>query len=135
AAPTIKAPLELEWRFEKSQLETRVEHALKLQPGHQSWEIEATTQVQVKALFATIHFVDLKLPAPRPRGVALIGTATPGLAFPGGLPWAGVWKTFGLPWTYAPGDEYTVLDEQGAALKLLPQDAGKTRVMLERPAG
>lgn len=129
----LKAPLELEWRFEKNQLRTEVEHVLKLRTARQGWEIDAMTRIHVTALFATIGAVDLKLPQPHPRGVALIGTATPGLAFPGSLPWPGMWKTFGMPWNFANPDEFNVTDESGSTLKLVPQDAtGKTRVLWSR---
>jgi hypothetical protein len=123
-----EAPLELEWKFEKTQLETQVEHTLKLGTTTQGSEIDATTRIHVKALFSALHAVDLKLP--QPRWVALIGTATPGLAFPGSLPWAGMWKLFGRPYA----DEFDVFDEKsGTPLKLVPQDAtGKMRALLER---
>ena len=123
-----EAPLELEWKFEKTQLETQVEHTLKLRTTTQGWEIDATTRIHVNALFSALHAVDLKLP--QPRWVALIGTATPGLAFPGSLAWAGMWKLFGRPYA----DEFDVFDEKsGTPLKLVPQDAtGKMRALLDR---
>ena len=131
--PTGKAPLELEWRLEKNQLETQVEHALKLKTAHDGWEIDATTKIQVKALFAAVNSVDIKLPLPRPRGVSLIGTASPGIAFPGSIPWTGIWKTFGMTWPNASPDDYTVQDELGNPLKIVPQDAtGKIRVFWDR---
>ena len=100
-------------------LETQVVHELKLKGANQGWELEATTRVQVKALFSALNAIDLKLPLPRPSGVAVIGTAAPGLAFPGVLPWGGIWKSFGVPWAYADPDEFTVLDDQGTPLKLV----------------
>ncbi len=130
-----KAPLELEWRIDKNQLRTAVEHHVKLRTTGQGYEIDVATQIQVSALFATIGAIDLKLPAPRPRGVALIGTASPALSFPGAVPWTGIWNTFGMASTIAHPDEFTVTDESGGTLKLVPQDAaGKTRVLLTRGA-
>ena len=131
AAAALKALLELEWRFEKNQVRTTVDHLVKLKTTNQGWDIDVTTRIHASALFATIGALDLKLPAQQPTGIALIGTATPGMAFPGSLPWAGVWKTFGMP--YSNSDEYTVADESGSAFKLIPQDAtGKTRVQWVR---
>jgi hypothetical protein len=132
-APNLKAPLELEWRFEKNQAKTEVEHLLKLRAVNQGWEIDATTRIKVTALFSAVNAVDVKLPQPYPRGMALIGTAAPGLAFPGNLPWTGMWKTFGMPWTYANPDDFTMFDEAGNPLKPALQDpTGKTRVVWER---
>jgi hypothetical protein len=127
------APLEMEWRFEKSQLETQVSHSLNLRTVNQGWEIDAVTRIQVQTLLSAINAIDLKLPQPHPRGVAVVGTASPGLAFPGNLPWAGMWKSIGTHRTYASPDEFEVTDESGAPLKLESLDAtGKIRVLLER---
>lgn len=134
AAPVLKAPLELEWRFEKNQLETQVKHDLNLQTASDGWEIDMATRIHVKALFAGINTIDLKLPQPRPRGVAIVGSAAAGLGFPGIVPWAGVWKTFGSPWTFAHADEFTVYDEAlDKELNVSPIDGtGKIRVFLDR---
>jgi hypothetical protein len=123
-----EAPLELEWKSEITQLETQVEHALKLRTTTQGWEIDATTRIHVKTLFSALHFVDLKLP--HPRWLAVVDTTTPGLAFPASVPWAGIWKLSGRPYA----DEFDVFDEKsGTPLKLVPQDAtGKMRALLER---
>ncbi len=135
AMQELKAPVELEWRAEKSQLETHVEHELKVQSGPQRWEVEVTTTIHAKALFATIYAVDLRLPRTRPQGLALIGAAAPGLEFPGALPWAGFWNAYGLPWAPAPDEELKVRDEQGTALTVIPEDAtGRSRVLLRSPA-
>ena len=129
----LKTPLELEWRYEKNQLETHVEHALKWKTANQGWEIDATTKIHVKALFSAFNTVEIKLPLPRPRGLSLIGTAIPGTSFPGCVPWSGMWKTFGMPWTDANPEEFSVQDDLGNPLKLMPQDAtGKTRVVWDR---
>ena len=129
----LKAPLELEWRYDKNQVETHVEHALKMKTVQQGWEIEATTRIQLKALYSAVNAVELKLPLPRPRGVSMIGTVTPGLGFPGSLPWVGMGKTFYMAWTNANPDEITVQDDAGNPLTPRLQDAtGKVRVILER---
>lgn len=137
ALQAMKAPLELEWRFEKNQVETQVSHEVKLRTATQGWEIETTTRIQMKTLFPAIKAIDLKLPLPRPGGVSVLGTVAPGLAFPGSVPWAGMWKPDGSPWTLdGHPDEYVVLDELNTPLKPMPQDsAGKTRVFLERSLG
>jgi hypothetical protein len=128
-----KAPLELEWRNEKNQLETQVEHALKLKTTSQGWEIETVTRIKATALFAPFNSIDLKLPLPRPRGTSVIGTAGPALGFPGSLPWGGMWKTFGLPLAPPQVEDASILDENGNPLRLMPQDAtGKVRVISER---
>jgi hypothetical protein len=127
-----QAPLALEWRLEKNYLETQVEHTLKLRSTTQGWEIDAVTRIHANALFSAFNSVDLRLPNPNPRGVVVIGTVMRGLAFPGSLPWPGIWKTFGLPATANP-DEFAVFDELDVPLKMAPIDAtGKTRVFLER---
>ncbi|MBI2804998.1 MAG: hypothetical protein HYX68_08455 [Planctomycetes bacterium] len=128
-----KAPLELEWRPEKNQLETKVSHALRLQAGSHGWDIEATSKIQVKTLFTGIQFIDLQMPTPRLRGVSLIGSIASGLEFPGTLPWSSVWATYGMPWTHASPDEFVFLEEQGTPLKVGNPDAkGKTRIFLNR---
>lgn len=128
-----KAPLELSWRFEKNQLETQVDHALYAKTVSQGQEIDLATKIHVKALFAGISAIDLKLPQPHPRGMSLIGTAAPGLGFPGMVQWTGMWKTFGSPWDLANPDEFTIQDDLLRDLKSTPLDAsGKVRVLLER---
>jgi hypothetical protein len=137
--PTPKALLELTWRFEKNQLETHVLHDLKVRTVNQGWEVDAVTRIKVKAIYSTINAIDLKLPQPRLNGVEMLGTAAPGLAFPGSLPWAGIGTKFHVPWTFPSTDEPAAFDELGKALnpdrplKLVAQNAtGKTRVFLER---
>jgi hypothetical protein len=133
-APTAKAPLELEWRFEKNQAKTEVEHLVKLRAVNQGWEIDATTKIKVTALFSAVNAIDIKLPQPFPRGMSLLGTAAPGLPFPGSLPWPGIWKTLGTSWTHANADDFTIFEEGNPnPLKPAQQDAtGKTRVLWER---
>ncbi len=131
AALAIKAPVELEWRNEKNQLETQVDHTLKLKTVQQGWELETTTRIQVKALSA-FNAVELKLPSPRPRGMSVLAVA-PMESFPAGLPWGGIWKTFGGPSTFAMPEDSAVFDDNGNPLKLVAQDAaGTTRVIAER---
>ncbi|MSQ94622.1 MAG: hypothetical protein EXR98_08700 [Gemmataceae bacterium] len=135
ALQALKAPLELEWRAEKSQIETKTVHKLEMQVGQQGWDVEATTQLHAQALFATVQAIDLALPVPQPRDLWMIGTAGPSLEFPGALPWAGIWKARGAPWTYASPEGFAVFDAQGVPLKLVAQDAaGKVRVLLRSPA-
>ncbi len=134
ATPNPKAPLEVEWRFDKNQAKTEVEHLVKLRAVNQGWEIDTTTRIKVTALFSAVNAVDIKLPLPYPRGVSVLGTATPGMAFPAGLPWPGLAKTFGMPGTYAGSEDFTVFEEGNPnPLKpALPGPTGKTRVMWER---
>src|ERR1019366_4871546 len=140
-AKSAKAPLELEWRSEKNQVETQVAHELKLRTVNQGWEIETTKRIQMKTLFPGIKTIDLKLSSPRPSGAAVIGTAigmvAPGLAFPGNVPWVGLWKIGDSPWaTYGSPDGYAVFDESNAPLKPIAQDAaGKIRVFLDHSLG
>jgi hypothetical protein len=136
-AQAMKAPLELEWRNEKSQLETRVDHALKLKTHHQGWELETTTRIKVNALFAAFNSVELNLPIYRPRDVSMIGVsllgAAPDSPFPGALPWGGLWKNVNAPWASVGADEFLAHDEIGNKLKLVPQDGtGRVRVISER---
>lgn len=134
AGPNPKAALEVEWRFEKNQAKTEVEHLVKLRAVNQGWEIDATTRIKVTALFSAVAAVDIKLPQPYPRGMSLLGTAPPGMPFPGGLAWPGVWKTFGAPWTLTNPDDFTMFEEGNPnPLKPVLQDpTGKTRVFWER---
>ncbi len=132
-APLPKAPLELAWQFEKNQVQTEVDHTLKLRAVNQGWELDAVTEIKVTALFAAVNAIDIKLPQTRLRGSGMTGTIAPVLAFPGSVPWGSMWKTFGMPWTYAPFEEANVTDDLGNPLKLVPQDAtGKTRVLWSR---
>jgi hypothetical protein len=133
-APTFfKAPLELEWRNEKNQIETHVDHALKIKTMAQGCEIEVSSRIKAASLFSPFNSLDLKLPTPTPRGAAVLGSLAPGLGFPGNLPWGGAWKTIGLPLSFTQYEEVNVSDENGSPLKLVPQDAvGKVRVIAER---
>ena len=126
----FKAPLEIEWRFDRNQLRTDMEHTLKLKTTSTGVEVDVATQIRVNALFATVGAIDLKMPQPRPAGALLTGTATPGLCFPGGLPWSGVAGTLYLPWSFAQPDEFTWTDKAGNPLKAAPQEsAGTLRVL------
>ncbi len=127
----IKAPLELEWRTEKNQLETHVEHSLKLKPVLQGWEIDATTRIKATALFAPFNSLDVKLPFPRPRGISVIGTSLPSSGFPSSLPWGGIWKTYAIP--TSPHEDVSIVDDNGNPLKVMPQDAaGRVRIISDR---
>lgn len=129
APQPIKAPLELEWRFEKNQLRTEVEHLVKLKTLSDGYEIDIATQIRATALYATVGALDVRMPPMRPRGVGMFG-ASANLAFPGGLPWAGVASESFLPWTHANPDEVVALDKAGNPIQLIRQDAfGKTRVL------
>ena len=130
-APPLKAPLELEWRLEKNQVRTKVEHLMQLKPAAKGWELEATTRIEVAALFAAVNGVDLKLPQPDP--VIVWGLASvPAQPFPAGLPWTGIWKMFYMPYADASTDAVIVLDGSGKPLDVVPLDAtGKVRVVLE----
>jgi len=136
AAGLNKAPLELEWRNEKNQLETQVEHALKMKTVGQGWEVEASTRIKATALFGPFNSLDLKLPMPRPRAVSMVGSAAPGLGFPASLPWGGIWRTLGLPFELVQAEDLAIFDENANPLKLMPQDAtGKVRVITDRAPG
>jgi hypothetical protein len=141
----IKAPVELEWRLEKNQVEARVEHTLKLVAGAvrtqaevgnerglgNEWEVHATTRMHLTALFGVIPFVDLKLPTNNLRGIAVVGSAAPMLNFPGGVSWSGLWTASGPP-MLGHADDVVIVDEKGNPLKVGPTDAvGRTRVFLK----
>lgn len=125
-----KAPLDLEWRFEKNQLRTEVRHDLKLKTTRDGYELDVVSQIRIAALFSTVGAIDIKLPAPRPRGVALVATSNPMLGFPGGLSWSGAAAVYFTPWSSSNPDDLAVSDRGSNPLKLVPQDfSGKTRVL------
>lgn len=130
----MKAPLEVEWRFEKNQARTEVEHAIQLRAAPDGWQIDTTTRIKVTALFSAISAIDLKLPAPWPRGLPLAATAAPGMPFPGALPWPGIWKALGPPWAQAEAEEYALFEEGnvGSPRPVTRDATGKTRVLWER---
>ncbi len=128
---TLKAPVELEWRFDKNQFESNVEHAIKMRAIGPAWELESTTKIHLRAVYSAINAVDLKLPTTRPRDLGSIGASAPGQAFPGTLPWAGLWLAF-QP-ALAQTEEFGITDEQGNRLQQTPLDAlGNARVIWPR---
>ena len=131
-AESYKAPLELELRADKNQLESVVEHAIKMKSVQHGLEIETTSKIKATALFSAFNAIDVKLPMPKPRGLSVIGTVAPEMAFPGNLPWMGLWKVFGPSWELNQIEDMTVLDDQLAPLKLVPLGGGKVHVQGER---
>jgi hypothetical protein len=126
-----KAPLELEWRTDKNQVETQVTHELMLQTVNEGWDLETTSRIQMKTRFPGIKVIDLRLPSPRPSGVAVIGMVSPGLAFPGNMPWAQMWKLS----THGNRGDFVVLDELNTPLKPIQDGAGKVRIFLDANLG
>ncbi|HZZ80765.1 MAG TPA: hypothetical protein VFE62_19845, partial [Gemmataceae bacterium] len=131
----VKAPLEIEWRFEKNQAKTEVRHAFKLRAVGQAWEIEAMTRIHLTGLFSAVNSVDIKLPQPYPQGMTMVGSMMPGAGFPVGLPWVGMWKVYGMTWLDISPDDFTIADEAGNPLSTSRLDGtGRTRVTMERTA-
>jgi hypothetical protein len=139
AMAAFKAPLELECRYEKNQLETRVEHVVKIKSIAHGWEIDTATKINVKAIYAGIGAIDLKLPLPQARWLPALGAAGPEAGFPAVFPWSGLtnpFHPFPANWTDPPREENLILDDMQNALQLVPQDPfGKTRAIWPQRPG
>lgn len=128
------SPLALEWRYDKNQLETKVNHSLKWTTLTQGWQLDVVSRIDVKTIFAGASAIDLKLPMPRQRGMLVYGTAMPAAAFPAGLPWAALWNPQGVPWADPVAEENAVVDDLGIALNVVSRDPfGKVRVVWGSP--
>ncbi len=131
AMQSLKAPVELEWRFDKNQFESNVEHAIKMRAAGPVWEFEQTTRIHLKAVYSAINAVDVKLPAIRTRGPEPFVMPMPGAAFPGALPWAAMALAFQS--AVAQADEPIVIDDQNARLQMHTLDtAGNARILWQR---
>jgi hypothetical protein len=83
AGPVAKAPLEIELKPEKGQLEAQVDHVLRLREAGEGWQVEVTTRIKGKALFVGTDVLEVQLPLPRLEGL----TPPTVSGFPGSFPW------------------------------------------------
>lgn len=131
AMQTLKAPVELEWRLDKNQFESNVEHAIKMRAAGTTWEMESTTRIHLKAVYSAINAVDLKLPMTRQRDLGSMVTPAFNQPFPGVLPWAGLWLAY-QP-TLVQTEEPEITDDQKTPLQFNTLDTiGNARVIWPR---
>jgi len=124
------APLELELKPEKSQLETHVEHVIRVSPAADGWQADVTTKIKVRSLSAGVDFVDVQLPRCQPQGLGVLNV----YPFPAALPWAPLYLATQKYWPVLVPAEFTCLSESGPSPELQARDfQRRSRIVLNRP--
>lgn len=122
--PAGKGPrgvaLELELKPEKGQVQTQVEHLLRLRKIAEGYQVEATTRIKASALYGPVDFLDVQLPRlPTEPLIALTGVAP--AAYPATLAWGPLFLARQLPLAAAVPLDYACEGEGGPELQ--PPDA------------
>jgi hypothetical protein len=132
SAAKIGAPLELELKTLEAQVETRVEHILRVQPAREGWNLVALTKIHATPLFS-VDFLDVKLPAANFPGTlpVLPGPAT----FTANPADVVAWLAHDPAWPVQPVGEFSAIGEgpaAGAHLLPAPDKDGVHRIDLKK---
>jgi len=86
---------------DRGQFEAHVEHALRLQPATDAWQVEDVMLVKIKSQTGLISFVDVQLPRGQTGGMLSLQAIAPSSGFPGALPWLSVYHASQPYWPVA----------------------------------
>jgi hypothetical protein len=126
------APLDVELRREKTQVETQVEHVIRVSrvsPTAEGWQADLTTKIKVWSLSAGVDFVDVQLPLCHPEGLAVLSV----YPYPA-LPWAPLYLATKKNWPVIVPADFTCQSESGSSPELqAPDPQRRARIVLNRP--
>ena len=122
------ALLDLELKPQTGQIETQVEHLLRLSPIPEGWQAELITKIKGKSLPANVETMDVQLPRPRPDGLAILAASQ---GFPG-FPWGALYLVHQKYWPLVAPAEFQCHGEGGINPELRPGAApGRNRIHLQ----
>lgn len=124
-----KAPLELEWKTEKGQLEAAAEHDVKIRDDRGQWLFEVDSKFAIQSVNSRLDTLEIQMPPASLPDLLWLGAA-PMARFPAALTW---------PVGLAPRPTYplsvTAVDDSGP-LDVSPADGQqRIRLKLGRPIG
>jgi hypothetical protein len=123
------APLEIELKPEMGQIETQVDHVLRLSQAPEGWQADLTTKIKGKMISAHVETLEVQLPRPRPESLAILAANQ---GFPG-LPWAALYWASQKNWPLTIPVEFQCHGEGGINPELRPGNSGRARIHLQRP--
>jgi hypothetical protein len=123
------APLELESKVEKGQIETHVEHFLRLSQIPDGWQADLTTKIKGQLQSANVDVLEVQLPRPRADGLALLAACQ---GFPG-LPWGAFYFATKRNWPITVPGEFQCHGQAGFTPELRLAGPGRARIHLNRP--
>jgi hypothetical protein len=135
--PPRQAPLDVELKAVAAQVETSVEHVLRLRRAGENWQVGALTRIRATPLHNGVDFLEVQLPRLRPLGLPALGVLAGASwsAFPGNVAHAAWLLSEDQLWPVQVPLDYECRGEGAAAaaeLQVLPGQR-KARVALPHP--
>jgi hypothetical protein len=121
------AALQLEVKPEMGQIETQVEHVVRLSQIAEGWQTDLTTKIKGKTLSAVADSLEIQLPRPRTDGLAILASHQ---GFPG-LPWGALYFASQKNWPLVVPAEFQCHGEGGTIPELRLGSTGRARIQLQ----
>lgn len=124
-----KAPLELEWKAEKGQIDSACDHEVKVRDDRGQWFIDVESKFHVQSANSGLDTIEMQMPALTFPDLLWLGVQ-PSLGFPSALSW---------PVALTPRPAFPsniiVTDDSGALELPVPDAQQHVRLKLSRPIG